>query len=226
MRKAAVVTRKEGTGRATRNRRRFPRAANRPELRFNQHFCSKRRKSRRGNFSTAADSRGLATVLKSHRMPRLKASRRPFFEVPARGEAVVAIIPRRRVQPQTGDHGKGVTIARVNCDPFPAPFFSVMQQLARAQRHTDQTRRRQRVGNRPRTIVAAINKGTMSAAPTIRPAAQLVRRPDRALHRQRRTLRRAGDGSAQLRKSAGHGRSAERKRIGRCLLHRRQKNQT
>ena len=138
-------------------------------------------------------------------MPRLKTARRAICLLPARRFAIAPAIPGRRVEAQTGDDRVGVAVSRVNGDPFSAAMIAEMGELARAHGSSEQTSRGERERNRPRTIVAAIDEGSVTSAPDIGLPAQLIRRPDGALHREWRALRGAGDAVAQLREIPGHG---------------------
>src|SRR5436190_1191119 len=104
---------------------------------------------------------------------------------------------RSGVEPEPGDDGEGVAVARVNCDPFSRPAAAVGAKFRRAQWHIHQSSASEGVGDSAGTIVTGIVKRLVAAAPAIRLRPQLVRRPDRALHRSRRVQRRQRDTVAE-----------------------------
>lgn len=63
-----------------------------------------------------------------------------------------------RIPPEPGDHGKGVTAARVNRNPASAPPLAVTHEIARGQRRAERARAVQREGDAARAIVTAVHK--------------------------------------------------------------------
>ena len=104
--------------------------------------------------------------------------------LPARRPIAIAShrVQRGGVESQTGDDGKGVTVARIDRDPFSADrvgrTFGKPDEFVRRLQDPGRT---ERVGNGARTIVTGILKGTVAAAETVGLVAQLVRGPDGAL---------------------------------------------
>src|SRR3954468_6086245 len=124
-------------------------------------------------------------------MPRYVAARVATIIVPARTD-VAATAQIGGVEAQPGDDGKGVAGPGINRHPPAASAFAEAHQVARRQGRIQNSSAVKRKRDRPRTIVAAIVKRPVSAAPDVRFAAQPVRRPDRvldALRRPRRPIR-------------------------------------
>lgn len=147
-------------------------------------------------------------------MARLEAARRANGCLPARRSAIARLIPGGGVEPQAGDDRKSVAIAGINRDSFPATTIPETGQLLGIHRHPKQTGRGQRVGNRPGTIVAAIEKRSVTAAPAIRLGTQHVGGPERPFHRQRRPRRDVDDAAFQTGGRARDSRTVGRKRVG------------
>src|SRR6185295_8991337 len=87
-----------------------------------------------------------------------------------------------RVQPQTGNHREGVTIACIDRDPFAAPSLTIFSKFGRAHRRFDYSGATERIRNGAGTIVGGIMEGFVTAAVAIRFGMQLIRSPDGALH--------------------------------------------
>src|SRR4051812_44539997 len=117
-------------------------------------------------------------------MPRLEATRRPRTRLPARRPVIVAPhrVPGRRVESQPGDHREGVTVPRVDRDPFTLAVRAEPPEIRRAHRRRDQPGGAERVGDGARAIVTRVSERTMTAAVAIRFRAELVRGPDGAFH--------------------------------------------
>jgi len=139
-----------------------------------------------------------------------------FRRLPAGRPLVVRRDVRRRVESQSGDDRIRVAVARVNRDPFPATALTIFSKIRRTDRRLEQTGRAEGIGNRSWTIITAIVERFVTAAENVRLAEKLVRRPDCALHCDRRWLR---SGSLTRTKPcliSGHGRTRSWKRIGVC----------
>lgn len=100
---------------------------------------------------------------------------------------------RRRVETQPSNDCVGVTVARVDGNPFAAAALAVLAKFRRADRRFQQTGAAERVRNRARTIVAPIDERFVAAAENVRLAEKLICRPDRSFNGDRR-----GDGSRSL----------------------------
>src|SRR5438552_12296925 len=68
------------------------------------------------------------------RIPRFEAERHPIRSLPARCPAIGGIVPGCGIEPQTGDDGEGVAVARINTDPFSAAALTETAQIGRAHR--------------------------------------------------------------------------------------------
>lgn len=62
-------------------------------------------------------------------MSRVKTARRSINSLPAWRPLAGIIIVRRGVESQPGDNGEGMTLARVNGDPFASAALSVAAEL-------------------------------------------------------------------------------------------------
>jgi len=63
--------------------------------------------------------------LQADGMPRVKTARWTVNGLPARGPFAGVMIIRRRVEAQSGDDCKSMTVARVDGDPFARAAFAV-----------------------------------------------------------------------------------------------------
>ena len=138
-----------------------------------------------------------------------------FGGLPARGPAARRIMRRSRIEPKSSDDGEGVTIPRVNRDPLSRTAASVNAEFLRAEWNPYQAGTREGVGNRPRAVVGAVVKCFVTATVSIRFGAQLIRRPDGALHRKRCVRRCQGQTAAESRLVSRSRGSGRRKRTGR-----------
>src|SRR4051794_18009464 len=117
-------------------------------------------------------------------MPRFEAARLARSGLPAWRPIVIPAHGAvwRRVQPQASDQGKGVTVPRINRNPFALPARAEAAEVGRAHGRGNDSRSAECVRDGAGTIVGAVLKGTMTAAVTVRLAAQLVTGPNGALH--------------------------------------------
>ena len=145
-------------------------------------------------------------------MASLKTARGPIGRLPARRPATRRIVRRRRIQAEPSNHGKGVTVPRVDGDPFPRAAVPVDPKFLRVHRNVNKAGAGQRVGNRPGTVVGGIVEGFMATAKSIRLGPQLVGRPDRAFYRHWGVRRRERHFAIQLRLVSGSRGTGGRKR--------------
>jgi hypothetical protein len=87
-----------------------------------------------------------------------------------------------RVETKSGNDGKRVSRAGINRHPPTAAPLAVAHEIVRRQRRSQHPRAMKRERNRPGTIITAIVKGTVPAAPDVRFPAQSIGSPDRVLH--------------------------------------------
>ena len=67
--------------------------------------------------------------LQADGMPRVKTARWPVDDLPARRPFADVVIEWGRVEAQPGNDCKGVTVARVDGDPFARAAFAVAAEL-------------------------------------------------------------------------------------------------
>ena len=134
--------------------------------------------------------------LHAGRMPGYIAAGVAAIGIPARAD-ISAAAQIGRVEAQTGDNRKGVSRAGINGDPAASAAFAIAHELARGQGRIESAGAVERKGNRSRTIVSAIIKRSVPAAPDVGFPAKTVRGPDRVLHALRRARRRVGHSVAQ-----------------------------
>jgi len=67
--------------------------------------------------------------LQADGMPRVKTARWPVNGLPARRPFAVVVVVGRRVQSQPGNDCKGVTVPRVDGDPFARAALAVAAEL-------------------------------------------------------------------------------------------------
>ncbi len=117
-------------------------------------------------------------------MPRFKAARRARSRLPARRPMAIALhrIPRRRVETQTRDVGKGVAVARVDRDPLALTVRAESAEFIRTNRSFHYTGAPERIRNGARTIVSGIAERFVSAAVAVRLRSKLICGPNRALY--------------------------------------------
>lgn len=157
-------------------------------------------------------------------MSCFEAKRHAFGGLPARRPTAGGVVRRCSIQTKASDHGEGVTASSIHRDPFSLSTTAVGAQFVRAQRGANEAGARQSVGNRARAIIAAVVKGAMAAAVSIRFRAQLIRCPDNPLHRERGICRRQRHSAVESRLVSRGGRSRRRKRTGKVGLGREDKN--
>jgi hypothetical protein len=145
-------------------------------------------------------------------MPGLESLRHSFGRLPARRPAAGWIMWRSCIEPKSGDHREGMAVPCVDRDPFARSAVSVSAKLRRAHRHSDQSRPGQGIGYCPRTVVAVIVKGLVSATKPIRLCSQLIRGPDRAFNGQGRIDRRQREAISKLCRVTRDGGPAFRER--------------
>ena len=143
-------------------------------------------------------------VLQADRVARFKAPCATTVRVPARSD-VTTVAEVSRIEAQSGDHRKGVTVTGINRDPTAASAFAEAKKIARSQRLIQDPCMMQCVGNCSRAIISGINKRTVSAAPLIWLAANAIHSPDRGLHVRRRIFWRVGDSVFQDCPAPGNG---------------------
>src|SRR5437764_11366927 len=115
-------------------------------------------------------------VLQADRMARLETGERARGCLPARSPTARWIVRRGGIESKTGDHGKSMTVSRIDRDPFPGSPASVSAEFLRAKRHRDKAGAGERIGNGGGTIVGAVGGGTIAAGVTIRVCGQFIRR--------------------------------------------------
>ena len=86
------------------------------------------------------------------------------------------------VEAQPRDDGVSVAVTCVNRDPFAAAALAVIAKLSGANRRFQQARGAECVGNRSRTVVAAVDERFVPAAKNVRLSKKLVGRPNRAFY--------------------------------------------
>ena len=148
-------------------------------------------------------------------MSCLKPAGRAVNSVPTRRPFAGVTIIWRCVQAQPGNNGEGVTLARVDRDPFAGAGFPVAAKLGRTYWRADQASRTEHVGDCARTIVSVIVKCFVAATVSVWLMAKLVRGPDRAFHRERRFLWRSRFSESKMRGFTRHDGSGTRKKFGR-----------
>ena len=95
----------------------------------------------------------------------------------------------RGVEAQPRDDGVSVAVTRVNCDPFATAALAVVAKLSGADRRFQQAGGAECVGNRSRTVIAAVDERFVAAAKNVRLSEKLVGRPDRAFYSEWRRFR-------------------------------------
>ena len=150
--------------------------------------------------------------LKVYRMSRFKTVRQAGSCLPARGEAVARVIPRCRIEPQSGNYSKCVTFARIDGYPLSVSPLSKSTQIGRTHRRPDQPCSTQHVRDGSRAIIPAVGKGAMPAAIPIRFGPELVGCPNRPLYHSWRGFRSSGHSSPEASRVPRHGGSGARKR--------------
>jgi hypothetical protein len=157
-------------------------------------------------------------------MSRFEAERHARRGLPARRPTAGAIMQRRCIEAKSGDHGESVTVSSIHGDPFPPAATSVGAQFCRTQGGANKAATCQGVGNSARAVIAAVMERAMAAAVAIRFRAQLICRPDGALHGNRGVDRRQGQSATKPRLVSGGGWSGGRKGTGKAGLRRQGKN--
>jgi hypothetical protein len=152
------------------------------------------------------------SALKAYRMSRFKTVRHAGSCLPARGEAVARVIPRCRIEPQSGNYSKCVTFARVDGYPPSVSPLSKSTQIGRTHRRPDQPCSTQHVRDGSRAIIPAVGKGAMPPAIPIWLGPELVGCPNRPLYRNRRGFRSSGHSSPKASRVPQNGGSGARKR--------------
>src|SRR2546423_7980863 len=99
-------------------------------------------------------------------MPRDVAAHVAAVVVPTRAD-VAASSETGRIETQPGNHGKRVPRPGINRHPSAAAAFAEAHQVARRHRRIQHPRAVEREGNSPGTIITAIVKRTVTAAPDI-----------------------------------------------------------
>ena len=135
--------------------------------------------------------------LKADRMARFKTVRHARSYLPAWGEAVAGVIPRCRIEPQSGNYSKCMTFARVDGYPLSVPALSKSTQIGRTHRRPDQPCSTQHIRNGSRAIIPAVGKRAMPAAISIWLGPELVGCPNRPLYHTRRGFRSSGHSSTE-----------------------------
>jgi hypothetical protein len=146
-------------------------------------------------------------------MPGFETARRPIGRLPARRPPIGTAMPGRRIQAQPGDHGKGMSIARINRDPLPAAAASKAAQIAGTHRGFHQSCGPENIRNCPGTIISGIQKRLMPPAISIRARTKLVGCPDSSLHRRRSLRGRPGQSVTKTSGASRDCRSGGGKRI-------------
>jgi hypothetical protein len=162
--------------------------------------------------------------LQTERMSRFEAKRHALGGLPARRPTAGGIVQRSSIQAKAGNHGESVTVSSIYRDPFPPSAISVGAQLSRTQRGANKAGTRQSVGNSARAVIAAVIEGAMAPAVSIRFRAQLICRPDGALHGEWGVCWRQGQSATEPRLVSRGGWSGRRKRTGKAGLRREDKN--
>jgi hypothetical protein len=134
--------------------------------------------------------------------------------LPARRPTTGGVVWRGGIQAKTGDHGESVTASSVHRDPFTPSATTVGAQIVRAQRGADKAGSGQSIGNGAGAVIATVIEGAMAAAVSIWFCAQLIRCPDRTLHRERGVRRRQRQSATKPCLVSGSRWSRRRKRTG------------
>src|SRR5947209_6461194 len=129
-------------------------------------------------------------------MPRHVIAHISVVGVPAWPD-VAAAAEVAGVQTKPGDNRKCMSGPGINGDPATAAPFAEAHQIARGQGRTQQSRPVERERNRAGTVITAIVKRTVSAAPNIRLSPERVRSPDRIFYGLRSARRSVGNSVPQ-----------------------------
>ena len=98
-------------------------------------------------------------------MADLEARQRARRVLPARAERAVAAA---RVEAQPGDVHEDVAVVRVDRDPLAGAGRAPLRELAGDERGVEQPRGGERVADRARAVVAAVDERAVAAAPDVR----------------------------------------------------------
>src|SRR5947207_8227360 len=142
-------------------------------------------------------------------MPGLKSGGGTVGDLPAWAPAFAAGDVRRRVEAQSRDNGKSVTVPRKNGNPSAGPTLAKPAKLRGADRRAEQSGATERKRNGAGTIIAMIDKRPVPTAVAIRLRTQLIRRPDGAFYRHRCILRGARNVAAETSLLSGNGRTGD-----------------
>lgn len=146
---------------------------------------------------------------------RIKSVRWTVNRLPPGSPFAVITFKWRSIESQPGNHGEGVTLARINRDPSASAPLAVTSELRRTHRRGDQTSGAQHIGNCAGTIVSVIIKRFVTTSITIALVAKLVAGPNRPLHREGRILRRSRFPESKTGDITGYNRSRGREKIRR-----------
>lgn len=163
-------------------------------------------------------------ALQTDRVSHFEAKRHALGGLPARRPTARRIVQRSSIQAKAGDHGEGVTVSSIHCDPFAPSATTIGAQIPRTQRGGNKAGARQSVGNSAGAVIAAVIEGAMAATVSIWFGAQLIRRPDGTLDTEGCVYRRQGQSATKPRFVSRGGWSRSRKRTGKAGLRRECKN--
>lgn len=130
------------------------------------------------------------------------------------------------VEPKAGDHREAVAVPSINGDPLAASATSILPKFLGTHRGWNKPRGAQGIRHSAGAVVAAVFERTMTAPKTVRLRAKLIRRPNGALHRERRIRGRGGHSTAKSRLFARNGGSRRRKRAGQTALDQKCQNRS
>ena len=154
--------------------------------------------------------------LQTDGMSCVEPTRRTINGLPPRRPFAGVTVVWRCIESQAGNHSECVTFSCVDRDPFAGAAVAVVAKLRGAHRRADQAPGAQYIGDRSRTIVAAVIKRFMAATVTIWLVAKLIGCPDCAFHGDWRILWRTCFAKTKARRLARHNRSRGWKKIGYC----------
>ena len=127
-------------------------------------------------------------------MARFEMARLAITPTPARRPVAIwsGFVPLGCIQTQSGDDGKGMTVTRINSDPFSFACSAKGSEFVGTNRLSHQSGSGQDIRDCSRTIVASVEKFLVTAAITIWFPAKLVPRPDCCVSPPRCIRRRGG----------------------------------
>src|SRR5437762_8821446 len=119
----------------------------------------------------------VARFLPARGMARIEIACVTPVRIPARARGA-AVAHIRRIQAETGDDSKSMSVARINRNPTAPAMSAVMPKVIRGQRYVQQPRVVQCERNCPGTVIAVIIKRAVPSAPHVRFSPQRIHGPD------------------------------------------------